>query len=68
MTQIVFEAREAEEGGYYASALGYPIHTQGEDWKDLEEMITDSVRGYFEDQEMPAIVRVIFVKETLLSA
>lgn len=53
----MFEAREAEEGGYYASTLGYPIHTQGEDWKDLEEMITDAVRGYFEDQKMPAIVR-----------
>lgn len=48
MTQIVFEARDAEEGGYVASALGFPIHTQGETWPELEAMVTDAACCYFE--------------------
>jgi hypothetical protein len=29
MSEIIFEVREAEEGGFWARALGYSIFTQG---------------------------------------
>ena len=34
--EVVFEVREAEEGGYYAAAVGYDIITQGDSWEDSE--------------------------------
>ena len=36
-TEIIFEVTEDEtDGGYSASALGYGIHTQRDDWADLK--------------------------------
>ncbi len=43
-TEIIFVVSEDEmDGGYTASALGYGIHTQGEDWNDLKAMVRDAV-------------------------
>lgn len=39
MSEIIFEVREAEEGGFWARALGHSIFTQGEDWNDLRAMV-----------------------------
>ena len=39
MTEIIFEVREAEEGGFWARALGHSIFTQGEDWDELRVMV-----------------------------
>ena len=33
--ELIFEIRDAEEGGYYAHALGHPIFTQAEAWNEL---------------------------------
>ena len=68
MRQIVFEVRESAEGGYEASALGYRIHTQGEDWEDLKAMVQDAVKCHFQDEEAPKIVRLLFTREEVLCA
>ena len=41
--EVVFEVREAEEGGYYAAAVGYDVITQGDSWEDLKLMAQDAV-------------------------
>ena len=46
--EIIFEVKEAVEGGYDARALGYSIYTQGENWDDLKEMARDAVLCHFE--------------------
>jgi hypothetical protein len=68
MKQVVFEVLESAEGGYEASALGFHIHTQGDDWDDLKLMVQDAVRCHFEESERPTMIRLIFVREEVLSA
>ena len=48
VSEIIFEVREAEEGGLWARALGYSIFTQGEDWDELRRMVRDAVACHFE--------------------
>lgn len=35
--ELIFEIREAEEGGYIAPALGYSIFTEAETWDELRD-------------------------------
>jgi hypothetical protein len=50
---IAFQVFEAEEGGYYAKAVGLGIITEGDDLADLRRMIEDAIRGYFFDDPTP---------------
>ena len=69
MSEIIFEVREAEEGGFWARALGYSIFTQGEDWDDLRKMVKDAVACHFEAAaESPKIIRLHFVRDEVLAA
>lgn len=64
MTEIIFEVTEDElDGGYSASALGYGIHTQGEDWADLKEMARDAVLCYFDEDRVPKTIRLRLVRD-----
>jgi hypothetical protein len=53
MSDIVFEVTEAVEGGYDARAVGHSIFTQGSDWADLKEMVSDAVRCHFDEGDSP---------------
>lgn len=69
MSEIIFEVREAEEGGLWARALGYCIFTQGEDWEDLRKMVKDAVACHFEKKsERPKIIRLHYVRDEVLAA
>jgi hypothetical protein len=67
MTELIFIAEEAPEGGYTARALEHSIFTEADTMEQLKEQIKDSVRCHFEEKELPKIIRVHFVKEELLS-
>ena len=58
-SEIVFQVREAPEGGYSARSVGYNIFTQGDDWEDLKFMMRDAVLCYFDDGEAPQAIRVV---------
>jgi len=61
-TEIIFEVREADEGGYWARALGADIFTQGDDWADLKAMVSDAVELYFADANArPKVVRLMLM-------
>jgi len=69
MSEIIFEVREAEEGGFWARALGHSIFTQGEDWDDLRVMVKDAVACYFDkDDERPKIIRLHYVQDEVLAS
>lgn len=69
MTEIIFEVQEAEEGGFWARALGYSIFTQGEDWDELRSMVKEAVACHFENAaEAPKIIRLHFVRDEVLAA
>jgi len=66
MQEIIFVVEEAPEGGYTAHALGVSIFTEADDRKDLENQVRDAVRCHFEEQELPRIIRLHFVREEVI--
>ena len=53
-----------------ASAFGYGIHTQGEDWNDLKAMVRDAVFCHYDDTMpmLPKLIRLHFVRDEVLLA
>ena len=65
--EVVFEVHEAEEGGYYAVAVGYDIITQGDSWDELKLMAQDAVLCHFDDNATPATFRLRLVRDEVVS-
>ena len=65
--EIIFEVTEAVEGGYDARALGHSIHTQGESWDALKEMVEDAVLCHFDDDCAPRVIGLHLVKQEVLA-
>ena len=57
-SEITFEAYQEEDGGYYASAVGFAIVTQGDDWDELKYMVEDATLCHFDDGEAPRTIHV----------
>lgn len=53
MRELVFEVSEEEEGGYSARSVGEHIYTQGDSWEELEAMVLEATRRYFEEVSNP---------------
>jgi len=67
-SEIIFEVREAEEGGYYACALGYSIFTEADTWEELKGMARDAVECHFdEDEERPKMIRLHLVRDEVFA-
>lgn len=66
--EIIFEIHEAEEGGYWARALGPDIFTQAETWEELKQNVRESIECHFEHpNERPKIVRLHFVRDEVFA-
>ncbi|TYO93246.1 2-oxoisovalerate dehydrogenase [Desulfallas thermosapovorans] len=65
--EIIFIVKEAPEGGYIARALGYSIFSESDTLDAIKEEIKDAVRCHFDDQEMPDMVKIHFIKEEILA-
>lgn len=71
-TEIVLTVTSAEEGGFVASwddLRGGGITTQGEDLRELQEMVQDAVEGYFRAAgiQPPRNVRLHFTEDPSLA-
>ncbi len=66
MSEIIFVVEDSDEGGFTAKALGYPIHTEGENLEELKENIRDAVKCHFNDKDRPRIVRLHMVEDELM--
>jgi predicted RNase H-like HicB family nuclease len=65
--ELIFEIRDAEEGGFYARALGHAIFTQGETWDELRGNVLEAVSLHFEDcASRPRLVQMHYVKDELI--
>lgn len=65
--ELIFEVRDAEEGGYYARALGHPIFTEGDTWEDLRANVLEATSLHFEDAPThPQLVQLHYVKDELI--
>jgi hypothetical protein len=67
MKEIIFTVTESLDGGYEASAVGHSIYTQCENYSDLRGVLCDAVRCHFEQEQMPALVRIHFVKDEVVA-
>jgi predicted RNase H-like HicB family nuclease len=65
--ELIFEIRDAEEGGFSARALGHAIFTEAETWEELRSNVLEAVSLHFEDaQERPRLVQMHYVKDELI--
>ena len=64
--EIIFEVREADDGGYDARALGYSIFTQADDWDELKLMAKDAVTCHFKG-DVPTVIRLHLVKDEVIA-
>ena len=61
--ELIFEVRDAEEGGYYARAVGYSIFTQAENWDELKGNVLEATSLYFADMDIQP--RMVSIPTTL---
>ena len=66
--EIIFEVHEAEEGGYWACALGHKIVTEGDTWDVLRENIREAVDCHFDEESKPKIIRLHFVRDEVIAS
>jgi predicted RNase H-like HicB family nuclease len=65
--ELIFEIRDAEDGGYFARALGHAIFTEAETWEELRNNIVEAVSLHFEEEPVkPRIVQLHYVKDELI--
>ena len=49
MKELTFLVHEAEEGGYYAEAIGLGIFAEGDTMDDLKKSIKSGIGCYYEN-------------------
>lgn len=65
--ELIFEVRDAEEGGFCARALGYAIFTEADTWEELRTNVIEAASLYFEDVPVqPRLVQLHYVKDELI--
>jgi predicted RNase H-like HicB family nuclease len=66
--EIIFLVEEDPEGGYFASAIGESIFTQGETIAELREMIRDAVQCHFDAAQRPKMIRLHIVRDEVIAS
>ena len=65
LMELIFEIRDAEEGGFYARALGHGIFTEADSWDELRANVLEAVSLHFEDAtNRPRLVQMHYVKDS----
>lgn len=68
MKEIIFLIEEAPEGGFTARALGFSIFTDAETMDKLKANIREAIHCHFDEEEdLPKIVRLHFVKDEIMA-
>jgi hypothetical protein len=62
--ELIFEVRDAGEGGFCARALGHGIFTEGETWEELRANFLEATSVHFEDGPVhPHPMRLHYVED-----
>jgi hypothetical protein len=65
--ELIFEIRDAEEGGYCARALDHSIFTEAETWNELRENVLEAASLHFEEAAIrPHMLHLYYVKDELI--
>jgi predicted RNase H-like HicB family nuclease len=65
--EIIFYIEESMDGGYEAKALGHSIYTEGETIDELKSNIREAVHCHFDEQDMPQVIKLHFVREEAIA-
>jgi hypothetical protein len=65
--EVIFEVRESPEGGFEARALGYSIFAQADSFDELRDAAREAVRSYFEDSDLPHLIRLHLVRDEVIA-
>jgi hypothetical protein len=68
MSEIVFVVENAPEGGYLARALGASIFTEADTEAELKLAVQDAVHCHFDENSLPKVIRLHFVRDELMAA
>ena len=66
-SEIVFLVEEAPEGGYTARSLSQAIFTEGDTPEELETNVRDAVRCHFDDEDLPKVIRLHYVRDDVIA-
>ena len=65
--ELIFEIRDADEGGYCARALGYSIFTEAGTWEELRSNVLEATSLHFEESSIrPRLIQLHYVKDELI--
>jgi hypothetical protein len=65
--ELIFEVRDADEGGYCARALGHAIFTEADTWEELRARVLEATSLNFEEGPVhPRLVQLHYVKDELI--
>jgi len=65
--ELIFEIRDAEEGGFCARALGHSIFTEADTWEELRANVLEATSLHFEESpSRPRLVQLRYVKDELI--
>ncbi len=68
MKELTFLVHEAEEGGYYAEAVGIGIFAEGDTMDDLKKSIRSGIECYYENsKDAPSFAHLHFVKDETMA-
>jgi hypothetical protein len=68
MKELTFLVHEAEEGGYYAEAVGVGIFAEGDTMDDLKKSIRSGIECYYENNaDAPSFAHLHFVKDETMA-
>jgi len=68
MKELIFLIHEAEEGGYYAEAVGVGIFAEGDTMDELKSSIKSGIECYYEGtSDAPAFAHLHFVKDEIMA-
>jgi hypothetical protein len=68
LAELIFLVEEAPEGGFTTRALGESIFTDADAIADLYDKVRDAVRCHFEEDQVPKVIRLHFVREEVITA
>lgn len=62
--ELIFEVRDAQEGGYAARSLGHAITMEAKTWEELRASVREATFLHFKDSVVHP--RLVYVKEELI--
>ena len=65
--EVIFTVTESLDGGYEAEAVGYSIYTQCDEYSELRETLRDAVKCHFDEDKMPLLIRIHWVKDEVMA-